>query len=63
MCECESDDKQKIDSQLNPYECAMLNDFEFKDVHAESAEIENGLFLIQKTIPVSTLERSYHQIQ
>ena len=40
MYACENDDKSHIDSQLNPYECAMLSDFELYNVHAESAEIE-----------------------
>ena len=46
MNECENDDKPEIDSQLNPYECAMVNDFELYNVHTESAEIGNGPFLI-----------------
>ena len=28
----------KIYSQLNSYDCAMLNDFELYNVHAKSAE-------------------------
>ena len=35
--ECESDDKQQPDSQLNPYEYALLNYFELYNVHVESA--------------------------
>ena len=38
MYKCQSNDKQQIDSQLIPYKCAMLNDFELYNVHAESAE-------------------------
>ena len=38
--ECENDDKPQIDSHLNPYGCAMFNDFELYNIHAESAEIE-----------------------
>ena len=33
--ECESDYKWESDSQLNPCECPMLNDFELSNVHAE----------------------------
>ena len=40
MYDCEKDDKQLIDSQLNPHECTMLNDFELYCIHAERAEIE-----------------------
>ena len=40
MYECENDVKPQVDLQLNPYECAMLNDFELCNVHAESAEID-----------------------
>ena len=40
MYECEHDDRLQIDSQLNPFECAMLDDFEFYNVHAESTDIE-----------------------
>ena len=40
MYDCENDDKPRIDSQLNPSECVMLKDFEYYNVHGESAEIE-----------------------
>ena len=32
--------KTKTDSKLNPHECAMVNNFELYDIHAEGAEIE-----------------------
>ena len=32
--------KPHIDSELNPYECAMLNDLKLYNVHTESAEIK-----------------------
>ena len=37
--ECKNDDKPQIDLQLNPYECAIIKDFELYIVHVESAEI------------------------
>ena len=40
MYEYENNDKPQIDLKLNPYECAMLNDFELYNICAESAEIE-----------------------
>ena len=43
--ECEHDDKPKIDSQLNPYECAVLNDYELYNGHGESAEIDKWSIL------------------
>ena len=36
----ESNDKLQIGSQLNPYECVMLNDFELYNIHAASAKLE-----------------------
>ena len=39
--ECGNDDKPQVELQLNPYECAMLNDFELYSVHAESAEYQS----------------------
>ena len=32
--------KKKTDSKLNPYECAMLNDFVLYNIYADIAEIE-----------------------
>ena len=40
MYEHEYDDKLQIDLLLNPFEWAMLNDFELYHAHAESAETE-----------------------
>ena len=40
MYSCESNDKEQTDSQLNSNECAMLNDFEVYNVHAQIAAIE-----------------------
>ena len=51
MYECESNDKQNVDLQLNPNECAMLLDFELHSVHAESSEI----------IMYSTLNTAFQQ--
>ena len=48
MYECENDCKPQVDIQLNPIECAMLNDFELYIVHAESAEIEKWSILNTK---------------
>ena len=38
--ECWSSNEEKSDSDLNPYEYAMLNYFDLYNVHTESAEIE-----------------------
>ena len=46
--EHKSDDILQVDLQLNPYECAMLNDFELCNVHAESAEISRWSLLNSK---------------
>ena len=46
--ECEQDDKPQVDSQLNPYEYAMLNDFVLNNVHAECAENEKWSILDNK---------------
>ena len=43
--EHESNDKQQTDSQLNPYECAMLKDFELYNVHSQIAEREKWSIL------------------
>ena len=40
MYECENNDKPQTDSQLNPYECAISNDFELYNIHSDNAEIE-----------------------
>ena len=46
--EHENDDKPKVDLQINAYNCAMLNDFELYNVHAESAEIDKWSILNTK---------------
>ena len=42
--------KKKTDSELNPYECAMLYDFELHNIHAESAETGSGLFSVNSSL-------------
>ena len=37
---CESDDKQQFDFQLNPFENAILKEFELHNVHTKGAETE-----------------------
>ena len=37
-----------MDPELNPYECVMLNDFTFYNVHAKGAEIEKWCILSTK---------------
>ena len=44
--EYESQDKNS--SQLNPFECAMLNYFELYNVHAKRAATEGALCSIQR---------------
>ena len=44
----ENDEKSQLDLQLNPYECAMLNNFKSCNVHAEIAEIEKWSILNTK---------------
>ena len=48
MYECECSDKQQTDSKLKIYDCAILNDFELYNVHAESTEIERWSILTTK---------------
>ena len=37
--------RKKTDSKLNPYECAMVKDFELYNVNTGSAEIEKWSIL------------------
>ena len=43
--EFDSNGKQLVDSQLNPFECIMLNDSGLYSVHAEDSEIEKQSIL------------------
>ena len=58
--ECKDDDIPKIDSQLHPYECAMLNDFEFYNVPVVRAEIEKWSILNSKIDYVAYYRRNCH---
>ena len=53
--ECEWNNEEKADSKLNPYVCAMLDDFKLSNVHVENAETErykSRLCLVQyRTLP------------
>ena len=63
MYECENYDKPQIDSQLNLYEFAMLNDFEIYNVPTESAEIEKWSILNTKLTVLNKMEKNCFQIE
>ena len=61
--ESESDDKQQIGSQVNPYECAILNSFVLYNFHTESAEIEKWSILNTNTDYVQYIRKYHHQME
>ena len=48
MYECVWNDKETANSKLNPFECAIFNDFEVHSIHAKSAETEKWSIHITK---------------
>ena len=49
---------EKYDSDLNPYACTIVNDFELYNVHREYAEIETWSILSTKLNILNIMENS-----